>query len=859
MLITLLLTLGSAVSAGAFISDGAHGDGNEHFFFLPPMVPDPVPGGVFDGDADPVVEICELAGNSCETFTMTTGPGSETVRVVPEDEHYIVNWHTDEFDLDVDKNYRIRVLMQALDSNVEIGFAEVDVVKKAKDLKNVDTEQFIALLKGRTLPIKFRVEEGVITVFEGDVIIEDPSDLEELEKIKVLDGSLIIRNTSIYDLSQLASLNIITGDLIIWNNDNLTDLCGLANLNKIGGAMEIEYNDGLTTMCETEIVPVAKAFRASSFSATPQAASAEDSGFLIGGNLVIKANTSLTSLSGMVDNLTAVTGFVQINNNPLLKSLSPLNNLTSVGRHMFVNDNDSLTNLTGLDNLTSIVDWLTIGYNEALTSLTGLEGLTSVGTDLYIEGCHSLTNLNGLNNITSVGRDLYIGNNANLTSLIGLDSLTSVGGDLAIDYNLSLESPSGLDSLTNITGGLYIFNNAVLVSLNGLENLSYIGDYLIIERNYALPQCFVDDWWINVTIGGTTIDVTPNGGDCLERDVDIYDADDLDILAGVALLKGNLFIYNNDFTNLSGLESLTIIQGDLTIIINNSLTRLDGLENLVSIEGNLDIARNANLTSLSALAKLSNIGGQLSIGKCDSLTSLGGLEGITSLGANLILVENNSLTDLGGLDNLADIGGFLQINYNDALASLSGLDNLATIGGNVEITDNNVLDLCTTTVWLTGIDVTGDITLTPDPGDCLDLVLDAGQLTGANYVLVNGVYYDVLFVEDSGEDLFGGTFEFNSISSAVAASQALLDQVFTGDYDTDPTLTYGIENTDYGIALTPYNDDPAYVYFRGAYNAAAEADDGVKSDIDANRLYENFSTALYANKVWAVWSKSPSW
>lgn len=42
-------------------------------------------------------------------FTTTNGAGSETVRVVAEDEHCTVNWRTDEFDLDPDFTYRIVV------------------------------------------------------------------------------------------------------------------------------------------------------------------------------------------------------------------------------------------------------------------------------------------------------------------------------------------------------------------------------------------------------------------------------------------------------------------------------------------------------------------------------------------------------------------------------------------------------------------------------------------------------------------------------------------------------------------------------------------------------------------------------
>lgn len=148
------------------ISDAVHGDGHQHFFFLPPMVPNPQAGGVFDSDLAPVVRICALAGSGCgiapqdliATYTTTSGPGSETVRVQAAAENYIVNWHTDQFALNPDRNYRILVSV----GGAEIGFADVDVVSSGKELKNVATGEYIPLLDGRTLPIKFRIEQGMV-------------------------------------------------------------------------------------------------------------------------------------------------------------------------------------------------------------------------------------------------------------------------------------------------------------------------------------------------------------------------------------------------------------------------------------------------------------------------------------------------------------------------------------------------------------------------------------------------------------------------------------------------------------------------------------------------------------------------
>ena len=145
---------------GKTISDGAHG-GDTSFYFLPPMVPMPEYSGDFDGGLAPVVEIGEWDGTNFTllpdgTFTMLTGPGSETVRVDLAAEHYIVNWHTKLYDLDPPRTCRIRVILDG----AELGFADVDVVSSGKKLKSVDTDENILLKDGRVLPIKFRIEKS---------------------------------------------------------------------------------------------------------------------------------------------------------------------------------------------------------------------------------------------------------------------------------------------------------------------------------------------------------------------------------------------------------------------------------------------------------------------------------------------------------------------------------------------------------------------------------------------------------------------------------------------------------------------------------------------------------------------------
>lgn len=148
------------------ISDAAHAGAVPGFYFLPPMVPAPSYSGTFDPAAQPTVEICELSGNTCgtviATYTMANG-----VTVHPSTQTYQVNWHTNQFNLDPTKHYRISVYSGTL----RLGYADVDVVSTGKELKNVDTQQYIPLQDDRTLPIKFRIETGIA----GQVIVTPDS------------------------------------------------------------------------------------------------------------------------------------------------------------------------------------------------------------------------------------------------------------------------------------------------------------------------------------------------------------------------------------------------------------------------------------------------------------------------------------------------------------------------------------------------------------------------------------------------------------------------------------------------------------------------------------------------------------
>jgi len=149
-------------------------------------------------------------------------------------------------------------------------------------------------------------------------------------------------------------------------------------------------------------------------------------------------------------------------------------------------------------------------------------------------------------------------------------------------------------------------------------------------------------------------------------------------------------ISGSNIIDLSGINVVTSIEGDLTIDVNPALTNLTGLEGLTSIGGSLIIGEmyyggNLSLVSLAGLDNLDSIGGSLHIFYNNALTSLTGLDALTTIGGELHINGNNALTSLTGLDNLTFVGGGLTIDGNPALTSLTGLQALDSINGSLII------------------------------------------------------------------------------------------------------------------------------------------------------------------------------
>jgi hypothetical protein len=205
------------------VFDGSRG-GMEGFYFLPPMVSNPVYSGTFDAGLSPVVEICETT--ACESlharFSMTEGSGSETVRLVEEDSHYIVNWHTGATGAIAGQTYRVRVRVNA----VVLGYASVTVVSTGREAVQVRSDGSIALVANQTLPVKFRIETGIA----GALVVSPP-------EATIYVGETQQFTATVYDLHG----EVLPGATVLWSssatNVATIDLDGLATGEAEGDAL----------------------------------------------------------------------------------------------------------------------------------------------------------------------------------------------------------------------------------------------------------------------------------------------------------------------------------------------------------------------------------------------------------------------------------------------------------------------------------------------------------------------------------------------------------------------------------------------------------------------------------------------
>lgn len=213
-------------------------------------------------------------------------------------------------------------------------------------------------------------------------------------------GDLIIEYADISDLTGLAGLKSISGNLLLYYTTSLPSLAGLEGLTEVGdlyieAARLLTSLDGLQNLASI-------------------------------GSINILRNANLPNLLGLPSTLASVS-YLEILGNPMMSSLEGMPAIGEITVGVQISENNKLANI------------------EALAS-SGFPASDTPQVGITFAKNPSLTSLSGLPAIDKVG-SLAIAENAILTSLGGLESLVEIWDSMVVIYNPALSDCSALTTV----------------------------------------------------------------------------------------------------------------------------------------------------------------------------------------------------------------------------------------------------------------------------------------------------------------------------------------------------------------------------------------------------------------------------
>jgi hypothetical protein len=321
-----------------------------------------------------------------------------------------------------------------------------------------------------------------------------------------------------------------------------------------------------------------------------------------------------------------------------------------------IHDSVDIFELSALGGLTRVDGDLDLWGNQALASLDGLESLALVTDDLRVGrfisaldtdvGNPALRTVRGLSGLRLVGGDLEL-QDTPIESLAGLEQLREVGGQLVIEELLPVPDLRPLARLERVGSRLELDDLPVVSSLTGLEAL------------VSVDKLFIDDM-VNLV--------------------------DLTALSNLGAVRSIALVNNNQLADLSGLEQIRGVSGDVEIRECDALVSIAPLAQAFepTLE-RLQIVGNDRLSSLDAFAGL-----QAVVADADATCEVAAALNNTCMGS-LRVVNNGDLASLAGLGGLTQIDADLAVMDNPSLASLAPLSSVVTLGGDLRVEANATL------------------------------------------------------------------------------------------------------------------------------------------------------------------------
>ena len=494
----------------------------------------------------------------------------------------------------------------------------------------------------------------------GDISITTQAQMDTIRNSLTAGATRIMGNvtigpatgtSNITDLSPLAAIIEITGNVVIQRNPRLTNLLGVTQLQSIGGNLQFSINVNLQTL--------------GNFSALQS----------IGGAFIVEGNDDLLSLGGFTS-LTSIGSADGI--------FVPSTGSNQDGVSIVVEENDALLNCCVLTTFLSGAANAVSGQVFINDNATGCSSITQVNCDPLLQVDQTIlfaekTAIESTLRVTSTRRWQLSKPNT------GAEWITNMAAD------------GGNSDTSSITGENYAF---ITITTTANPNDAGRSTTLTLRGIDQAGNALTDPAPVTIFFNqlGTT-----SGGDVTLRSQAAVNA----FSSNVTAIRGDLIIrggHDSDITDLRALSGITHVRGGFWVGGNDALTSLGDFSALQSIGGSFSIggslerdgnsfnphflpSGNRTLTSLGDFSALQSIGGTFDVRGNTALTSLGEFPMLKSIGSAEIL-EGSLGTLITGLSDVSII-----VAGNDLLQDccvltefLSGATN--AVSGKVRINDN---------------------------------------------------------------------------------------------------------------------------------------------------------------------------
>lgn len=184
---------------------------------------------------------------------------------------------------------------------------------------------------------------------------------------------------------------------------------------------------------------------------------------------------------------------------------------------MIVNECYNLSELSGLNALERVDGFVRIQNNPGLESMSGLESLETVTGDFfYISNNPRVKDLKGLEKLNSVVGRFQLFQMDSLTNIESLHNLTYTGDEFLIFRNQLLTRLNGLEKLEYVKG-LRIYENISLSSVEALSPALIIEEWLQVSDNPGLADCAVSAFCAHLEKPGSKASILNNAAGCSSK------------------------------------------------------------------------------------------------------------------------------------------------------------------------------------------------------------------------------------------------------------------------------------------------------------------------------------------------------